>query len=927
MFVEEFKNRSGGMTRNTYVNHYGGIERTTYAAPPVGPPTMVVEQISRGDFLNSHYQGFNQDMFRSYSSVETNVVATTQLANNQILGITGINDDGSLRGIIRTVNTDSIDITERGYTYSADNQFVSKYIPESDNVRFVNETNRNVGYDSSKKSFYTEETFHTRIGEGEKSRVITHTARDYTDVEHIRLKDKASTDDYFKANPGEKGYAEAFFKENPDASFEEYTKLLGEKRESVKLKKQQSDALLKGTRSVEKMSPAFQVTKGIGKYILRDAKEESTGKISESSPLKDQLDLEMGKEANKLFFTQWQRKFNLNEQQINEVNVEANKLFEEKKRKLYQKNEKKETRLQEKKKAKDISDERFATGKAKAPKEALKDNKFKTGQFKDAKSDKFTSRLDKLRGKMADSKDTKQYEKIAKKVTKKKTKAVAKASKKALKQTPKALRLARAIRSTANDAPVVAIVLGSAILLFLPLIIALFLEAAGDFVTSTATALRLRDIFVKTELIRKSSKKATSVENIVYREMLEYFDGNKFAAAAVVGNIYAETNCRPNNLQNIVNPYINPDGSFNFDNNGGQTSRYLGWGDGVSDEEYTEGLTYGIYIGKHYQGITKTIDGITYNLNSTRNKFACDEAGYGLCQWTYVTRKAALYDFAQEYAKEHNAYYSGYADLSDPKMQAKYIQHELNTLPEYRHVTSKMKAASSIEEASDIWMLNYERPYDQSERKREQRREYSRQKYKELKNVRMDDFDEVDGTYFTQSASGPCWACSLANMSKRYCYSCGDDDWDDIVPHCLFDDGTEIYYEFVNPPGKSYASWDVTDSSGQRHSEYRTGWGRRIGTYRLHGINFKILESENITKSELIEMLDNHPEGIVVWQGGHAKLITRYDSSIDDFYCVDPIYNYSHGYERPLNETWGWTSISGYNCYNWIATTFHKSDD
>ena len=200
-------------------------------------------------------------------------------------------------------------------------------------------------------------------------------------------------------------------------------------------------------------------------------------------------------------------------------------------------------------------------------------------------------------------------------------------------------------------------------------------------------------------------------------------------------------------------------------------------------------------------------------------------------------------------------------------------------------------------------------------------------KYKELKNVRMDDFDEVDGTYFTQSASGPCWACSLANMSKRYCYSCGDDDWDDIVPHCLFDDGTEIYYEFVNPPGKSYASWDATDSSGQRHSEYRTGWGRRIGTYKLHGINFKILESENITKSGLIELLDSHPEGIVVWQGGHAKLITRYDSSIDDFYCVDPIYNYSHGYERPLNETWGWTSISGYNCYNWIATTFHKSDD
>ncbi len=925
MFVEEFKNRSGGMTRNTYVNRYGGIERTTYAAPPVGPPTMVVEQISRDDFLNSHYQGFNQDMFRSYSSVETNVVATTQLTNNQILGITGINDDGSLRGIIRTVSADSIDITERGYTYSADNQFVSKYIPESDNVRFVNETNRNVGYDSSKKSFYTEETFHTRIGEGEKSRVITHTARDYTDIEHIRLKDKASTDDYFRANPGERSYVEAFFKENPDASFEEYTKLLGEKKESVKLKKQQSDALLKGTRSVEKMSPAFQVTKGIGKYILRDAKEESTGKISESSPLKDQLDLEMGKEANKLFFTQWQRKFNLNEQQINEVNVEANKLFEEKKRKLYQKNEKKETRLQDKKKPK-VSDERFANGKAKAPKEALKNNKFKMGQFKDAKSDKFTSRLDKLRGKMANAKDTKQYEKIAKKVTKKKTKAVAKASKKALKQTSKALRLARAIRSTANDAPVAAILLGSALILLLPMMIVLLLEISSGALMSTFTIFKGHGVFQET-MVGKKAKKATSVEKIVYREMLEYFDGNKYAAAAVVGNIYAETNCMSNNLQNIVNPYINPDGSFNFDNNGGQTSRSLGWGDGVSDDDYTNGVSYGIYIGKKYISSTVTIDGITYNLDSTKYKFACDQAGYGLCQWTYVTRKAALYDFAQEYAKEHNEYYSGYADISDPKMQAKYIQHELNTLSEYRHVTGKMKAATSIEEASDIWMLNYERPEDQSEKKREQRREYSRQKYKELRNVRLDDFDEVDGTYFTQSASGPCWACSLANMSKRYCYSCGDDDWDSIVPNCVFDDGTEIYYNFVSPPGKAYASWDVTDSNGQRHSEYRTGWGRRIGSYKIHGVSFRIVEDENISRQGLIEMLDNHPEGIVVWQDGHAKLITRYDTSINDFYCVDPVYNYSFGYEKPLGATWGWDYISGINHYNYIQGVLHKSDN
>ena len=653
----------------------------------------------------------------------------------------------------------------------------------------------------------------------------------------------------------------------------------------------------------KKVNPLKTAVKGMTRYEAREADEMSKDISSDKTILHDMLDQELGRETRSIFRKPRKGLSTLSREEERVIDDKARKILEERRGRR---------------------DERFR-GKEKGPGDVQKDTRFRMEKFHTEKTTRFSNNsLARLRGR-PEKREEKEFEAVKKKLVKKNSRAVRMTAKKARDKR----RVLRIIKAGVKSKPLITGILLGGFLLLLPLILVMFIEAAANTMFSTIAAYKAHSIFEDMQNLRRTADSASDVEKIIYREMLSYFDGNRYAAAAVVGNIYCETGSRPDNLQNIFNPYLDRDGNFNFENNGGSTSRRLGWGEGVSDEDYTLGVTYGAYVGKRYMGGVVTIDGHTFPLNSTRNRFACDSAGYGLCQWTYCTRKAALYDFAQEYARENDEYFTGYADISDARMQVKYLQHELDTLPEYRPVTGLMKAASSVEEASDIWMLRFECPYDQSERAREYRREKSREKLQALRFVRQDvgDLEEVDGSYFNQTSNGPCFACSMANLMKRYCYLSGDGDWADIVPYCTFDNGMSIYSSIVFS-GTVSASWTAKDSSGNAVSERRSGWGVGIrGSYSLHGISFSVNTGYNITKSGLIDMLDSHPEGVVIYQSGHAKLITRYDSSYDDFYCVDPVAGYSHGYERLLRETWGWDYISGNNQYEYIPTLMkHKSD-
>lgn len=140
--------------------------------------------------------------------------------------------------------------------------------------------------------------------------------------------------------------------------------------------------------------------------------------------------------------------------------------------------------------------------------------------------------------------------------------------------------------------------------------------------------------------------------------------------AGVMGNLYAESGLRPNNLQNSYEGKL-----------------------GMADAEYTEMVDHGTYT-----------------------NFVRDKAGYGLCQWTYWSRKQALLDYAKVKG----------ASIGDLAMQLGFMMRELNQ--GYKALVLKLKTATSVKEASDAFLLQFERPADQSEARRKQRAEYG-QKY------------------------------------------------------------------------------------------------------------------------------------------------------------------------------------------------------
>ena len=140
--------------------------------------------------------------------------------------------------------------------------------------------------------------------------------------------------------------------------------------------------------------------------------------------------------------------------------------------------------------------------------------------------------------------------------------------------------------------------------------------------------------------------------------------------AGLMGNLYAESGLRPNNLQNSYEGKL-----------------------GMADAEYTEMVDKGSYT-----------------------NFGNDRAGYGLAQWTYPSRKAALLAYAKAARKS----------IGDLEMQLGFLMQELAS--SYKAVLATLKSATSVRAASDAVLLQFERPADQSETAKARRASYG-QKY------------------------------------------------------------------------------------------------------------------------------------------------------------------------------------------------------
>ena len=146
---------------------------------------------------------------------------------------------------------------------------------------------------------------------------------------------------------------------------------------------------------------------------------------------------------------------------------------------------------------------------------------------------------------------------------------------------------------------------------------------------------------------------------------------NAFGVSGLMGNLYAESGLVPTNLQN----------SF---------EKKLGYTDGT----YTTSVDNGDYT-----------------------NFVHDSAGYGLAQWTYWSRKENLLLFVR----------SRNQSIGDLESQLVFLYQELST--GYKAVLTKLKAAKSVREASDIVLTQYERPADQSESVKKKRASYGQKYY------------------------------------------------------------------------------------------------------------------------------------------------------------------------------------------------------
>lgn len=132
---------------------------------------------------------------------------------------------------------------------------------------------------------------------------------------------------------------------------------------------------------------------------------------------------------------------------------------------------------------------------------------------------------------------------------------------------------------------------------------------------------------------------------------------NEYGIAGLMGNLQSESHLATNNLENYYEQRLH-----------------------MTDEQYTAAVNNGSYT-----------------------NFINDAAGYGLAQWTYWTRKRGLLELAQKRR----------VSIDDERLQMDYLREELTG--RYRGVLDKMKAATSVREASDAVLTGFENPANQSE--------------------------------------------------------------------------------------------------------------------------------------------------------------------------------------------------------------------
>lgn len=192
-------------------------------------------------------------------------------------------------------------------------------------------------------------------------------------------------------------------------------------------------------------------------------------------------------------------------------------------------------------------------------------------------------------------------------------------------------------------------------------------------------------------------------------------------AAGLMGNLYAESGLSPVNLQNSFEKKL-----------------------GYTDASYTAAVDSGSYT-----------------------NFARDRAGYGLAQWTYCTRKAALLAFVQAEGRS----------VGDLEGQLGFLLHELKTA--YPSVLAALKTAGDVAAASNAVLLKFERPADQGEAVKLRRAQYAQACYDRYAAAKKPGKGGETPVRYTNSPLVSCTRISPNRTSPR------NHAIDTITIHCI----------------------------------------------------------------------------------------------------------------------------------------------
>ena len=286
---------------------------------------------------------------------------------------------------------------------------------------------------------------------------------------------------------------------------------------------------------------------------------------------------------------------------------------------------------------------------------------------------------------------------------------------------------------------------------------------------------------------------------------------SEVATAAVMGNLYAESGIKTNNLENSKESKL-----------------------GYSDETYTQAINSGTY---------------------TKEQFMNDSAGYGLAQWTYPTRKEGLYKYCSE---------NGYS-IDDENAQIKYLLAELGVNNEATIYISEVQINQSrkgyskkdwlesndIDTATTAFCWIFENPSAPALEKRKNQAKTYYNIYQGQTMPQMGSYTGSEGEKMCQAAQR-ILEHTAANGYK----------YDVTVPD--YSRGVRALWDEKGVCCASFVAWTLVES-GVVPESYINTLPFRGATSLGNGLS-KIFPKVNVTSQAQLQKGD-----IVIWPGHHTQ--------------------------------------------------------